>query len=231
MNIIKWFKGCMKVKTWCIPSHFTKTPTRTKTSFMGLNLGFILPLTIFSLLGDSGGLGRASFFFLVATPVTLRFLRVSVPQIITARFFVNLESPWVRCSWCHFSSSTQIPPPRCTCRGNMHKMRTIQFAVDGCALVIFWFYEPQPTNPTQILKWLCQLNFMQNISAPDRCKTILELLVRPLYRYQEAKLSPTRNVNKPLAVCNLDYLHCEISTHCHCMLHKPAPITPSRLPA
>lgn len=75
-----------------------------------------LPLTIFSLLGDSGGLGRASFFFLVATPVTLRFLRVSVPQIITARFFVNLESPWVRCSWCHFSSSTQIPPPRCTCR-------------------------------------------------------------------------------------------------------------------
>lgn len=75
---------------------------------------FVLPLTIFSLLGDSGGLGRASFFFLVATPVTLRFLRVSVPQIITARFFVNLESPWVRCSWCHFSSSTQIPPPRCT---------------------------------------------------------------------------------------------------------------------
>lgn len=61
-------------------------------------------------------MGSASFFFLVATPVTLRFLRVSVPQIITARFLVNLESPWVRCSWCHFSSSTQIPPPRCTFR-------------------------------------------------------------------------------------------------------------------
>ncbi|TNN75363.1 hypothetical protein EYF80_014410 [Liparis tanakae] len=81
----------------------------------GVELEFILPLTIFSLLGDSGGLGSASFFFLVATPVTLRFFKVSVPQIMTARFFVNLESPWVRCSWCHFSSSTQMPPPRCTC--------------------------------------------------------------------------------------------------------------------
>lgn len=102
--------------------------------------GFILPLTIFSLLGDSGGLGRASFFFLVATPVTLRFLRVSVPQIITARFFVNLESPWVRCSWCHFSSSTQIPPPRCTCRGNMHKIKNdaicCRLGVCSCNLLV-----------------------------------------------------------------------------------------------
>ncbi len=75
-----------------------------------------LPRTILSLLGESGGLGRASFFFFVATPVTLRFFRVSVPQIITARFLVNFESPCVRCSCCHFSSSTQIPPPKCTCK-------------------------------------------------------------------------------------------------------------------
>lgn len=134
MNIIKWFKVCMTIKKniFPVPDAFQlvsayKGPIRTRIhlfrflDFMGLDLEFILPLTIFSLLGDSGGLGRASFFFLVATPVTLRFLRVSVPQIITARFFVNLESPWVRCSWCHFSSSTQIPPPRCTCREDEHK--------------------------------------------------------------------------------------------------------------
>lgn len=97
-----------------------KRSTETRTH--RFHFEFVLPLTIFSLLGDSGGLGRASFFFLVATPVTLRFFRVSVPQIITARFFVNLESPCVRCSWCHFSSSTQIPPPRCTCREDSRKL-------------------------------------------------------------------------------------------------------------
>lgn len=133
MNIIQWLKGCIKKENkFSVPDIFQhvsayKRPMRTRIhlfhnlDFIGLNQEFILPLTIFSLLGDSGGLGRASFFFLVATPVTLRFLRVSVPQIITARFFVNLESPWVRCSWCHFSSSTQIPPPRCTCREDERK--------------------------------------------------------------------------------------------------------------
>lgn len=95
-----------------------KLPSLALLYSAGSDSDVILPRTILSLLGDSGGLGRASFFFLVATPVTLRFFRVSVPQIITARFLVNLESPWVRCSWCHFSSSTQIPPPRCTCEDN-----------------------------------------------------------------------------------------------------------------
>lgn len=55
-----------------------------------------VPRTILSLLGERGGLGSASFFFLVATPVTLLFFNVSVPQIMTARFLVNLESPCVR---------------------------------------------------------------------------------------------------------------------------------------
>ena len=75
------------------------------------------PLTMLSLWGERGGLGTASFFFFVATPVTLLFFRTSVPQIMTAKFFVYLESPWVTCSWCHFSSSTQIPLPRWTWKG------------------------------------------------------------------------------------------------------------------
>ena len=79
------------------------------------------PLTMLSLWGERGGLGTASFFFFVATPVTLLFFRTSVPQIMTARFFVYLESPCVTCSWCHFSSSTQIPLPRWTWKGEEHK--------------------------------------------------------------------------------------------------------------
>lgn len=40
---------------------------------------------------------------------------------MTAKFFVYLESPWVTCSWCHFSSSTQIPLPRWTWKGQERK--------------------------------------------------------------------------------------------------------------
>lgn len=151
-----------------------------------------LPRTILSLLGESGGLGRASFFFFVATPVTLRFFRVSVPQIITARFLVNFESPCVRCSWCHFSSSTQIPPPKCTCKRHtllqicsIHTLSLTRFCFHILPLQCHVVYSPKCVRdmvafPSQLIKQLC----LWRMKCKILCDSDLSLLTAVLHVVQ-----------------------------------------------
>lgn len=75
-----------------------------------------------------------------------------------------------------------------------------------------------------IEKKLCRCSEIQiqfhrsKIYSPQRC---IILLLRP----------PIRNINKPLDVCSLDQLRSIVTTRCQCTLHKPAPNTPSQLPA
>lgn len=77
--------------------------------------------------------------------------------------------------------------------------------------------------------------WMRQITACHGGTHLGQLPFRPTYKSQKRHFHQPGYMDelRPLAACRLDYLHCELglSPHVHWTLHKPAPNTPSRLPA